>query len=109
MKTKIAALIMSVFSFAVQAAPYVEYKNEYEMKDFNYDKKVDHLRFGYQADSTWGKPYFEIGPMTHGTSWEAGYKFKLDALPRLEFKGKLETKDTGVAKSKFETEIRYTF
>ena len=50
--------------------------------------------------------YFEIGPMTKGHSYEAGYKFKFDAVT---VKGKLETKDTGDAKTKVETEIRFNF
>jgi hypothetical protein len=44
--------------------------------------------------------------MTSGHSYEAGYKFKFNEVV---VKGKLETKDTGEAKTKIETEIRFNF
>ena len=99
-------LIGSVFMFLsldVKAGPYVEYKNEYEMKEWNHTKTTDHLRLGYKGANNF---YFEIGPMTDGHSYEAGYKYKFD---NVTVKGKLETKDTGSAKTKIETEVRYTF
>ena len=85
------------------AGPYAEYKNEYEMRDWNKTKSVEHMRFGYKAENNL---YFEIGPMTSGHSYEAGYKFKFNEVV---VKGKLETKDTGEAKTKIETEIRFNF
>ena len=98
--------IGSVFMFLsldIKAAPYIEYKNEYELKEWNHTKTTDHLRLGYKAKNNM---YFEIGPMTKGHSYEAGYKFKCDAVT---VKGKLETKDTGDAKTKVETEVRFNF
>ena len=104
-KETLVALVFigSVFMFLsldIKAAPYVEYKNEYELKK---EKTTNHLRLGYKAKNNF---YFEIGPMTDGHSYEAGYKFKFDGVT---VKGKLETKDTGSAKTKVETEVRYTF
>ena len=107
-KETIVALVFigSVFMFLsldIKASPYVEYKNEYEMREWNHTKTTNHLRLGYKAKNNF---YFEIGPMTDGHSYEAGYKFKFDGVT---VKGKLETKDTGSAKTKVETEVRYTF
>ena len=104
-KETLVALVFigSVFMFLsldIKAAPYVEYKNEYEL---NKEKTTNHLRLGYKAKNNF---YFEIGAMTKGHSYEAGYKFKFDDVA---VKGKLETKDTGSAKTKIETEVRYTF
>lgn len=99
-------LIGSVFmmlSLDIKASPYMEYKNEYELKEWDHTKTTHHLRLGYKAKNNM---YFEIGPMTKGHSYEAGYKFKTDAVT---VKGKLETKDTGDAKTKVETEIRFNF
>jgi len=89
---------LSFLSYNVNASPYVEYKNE-----MNKEKTTNHLRLGYKGKNNF---YFEIGPMTKGHSYEAGYKFKFDGVT---VKGKLETKDTGSAKTKVETEVRYTF
>jgi K+ transporter len=107
-KETLVALVFigSVFMFLsldIKASPYVEYKNEYEMKEWSHTKTTNHLRLGYKAKNNF---YFEIGPMTDGHSYEAGYKFKFDGVT---VKGKLETKDTGSAKTKIETEVRYTF
>ncbi len=101
-KESIVALVMFL-SLDIKAAPYIEYKNEYELKEWDHTKTTHHLRLGYKAKNNM---YFEIGPMTKGHSYEAGYKFKFDAVT---VKGKLETKDTGSAKTKVETEIRYNF
>ena len=107
-KETLVALVFigSVFMFLsldIKAAPYVEYKNEYELKEWSHTKTTNHLRLGYKEKNNF---YFEIGPMTKGHSYEAGYKFKFDGVT---VKGKLETKDTGSAKTKVETEVRYTF
>ena len=107
-KETLVALVFigSVFMFLsldIKASPYVEYKNEYEMREWNHTKTTNHLRLGYKGANNF---YFEIGPMTKGHSYEAGYKFKFDDVT---IKGKLETKDTGSAKTKVETEVRYTF
>lgn len=106
---KYTLALVALISAPVMANPYVEYKNEYELKDWTHTKTVDHMRFGYQADDTIGRPYFEIGPMTHGYSWEAGYKFNLPH--HLQLKGKVETKDQKdkVPSTKIETELRWTW
>ena len=94
---------MCIVTTTAYAGPYIEYKHEHQHKDWKFDKNTQHLRLGYKAKNNL---YFELGPMTNGYSYEAGYKVKLN---RFTFKGKLETKDTGMAKSKLETEIRYNF
>ena len=91
-------ILLAFLSYNVNASPYVEYKNE-----MNKEKTTNHLRLGYKAKNNF---YFEIGAMTDGHSYEAGYKFKFDDVT---VKGKLETKDAGSAKTKVETEVRYTF
>ena len=53
-KETLVALVFigSVFMFLsldIKAAPYVEYKNEYEMKEWNHTKTTNHLRLGYKA------------------------------------------------------------
>jgi hypothetical protein len=95
--------VFMMLSLDIKAAPYVEWKNEYELKEWTHTKTTNHFRVGYKTDDNL---YFEIGPMTDGHSYEAGYKFKFDAVT---VKGKLETKDTGNTKTKVETEVRYTF
>lgn len=89
--------IISLVSQTAFAAPYIELKDEYELKD--YSKRTDHLRFGYASKHA----YFEIGPMTNGVSWETGFNFKSN---NFSWKTKIETKDE---KSKVETKLRYTF
>ena len=100
---KYMLLVLLIASASVLAQPYVEYKNEYELKEGVHTKTTNHLRLGYKAKN---KLYFEIGSMTKGHSYEAGYKFKKDGVT---VKGKLETKDTGDAKTKVETEVRFNF
>lgn len=90
-------------SIDVFAKPYVEYKNEYSLKEWKHTKTTNHLRVGYKAENNL---YFEVGPMTEGHSYEAGYKFKFNALT---FKGKVETKDAGISDTKVETEVRLNF
>ena len=96
-------MVVAILGSNANAAPYVEYKNEYELKEWSHTKTTNHLRLGYKGANNF---YFEIGPMTKGHSYEAGYKSKFDGVT---VKGKLETKDTGSAKTKVETEVRYTF
>ena len=96
-------MVVAILGSNANAAPYMEYKNEYELKEWDPTKTTNHLRLGYKAKNNM---YFEIGPMTKGHSYEAGYKFKFDAVT---VKGKLETKDTGDAKTKVETEVRFNF
>jgi K+ transporter len=102
LNTRMSTVLLMVSS-SVLAQPYVEYKNEYELKEWDHTKTTHHLRLGYKAKNNL---YFEIGPMTKGHSYETGYKFKFDAVT---LKGKLETKDTGSAKTKVETEVRFNF
>jgi len=110
MKKLLGILLLSSIA-AASADPYVEYKNEIDkldLGDFSYNKSTNFLRLGYQWEEVFAQPYFEIGPMTDGYAWEAGYKIKIKN--NLVWKGKLETKDAnGPSATKLETEIRYTF
>lgn len=103
--------ILCVFAAcSVKAGPYVEIKSEVTYKDFSTTDSVNHTRFGYEKKSLTGnKIYFEGGHMTGGSSWEAGYKTRLSDT--LIVKGKLEGKrERGKeAKTKLETEIRFTW
>lgn len=83
-------------------APYIEYKNEYDVRK---EDQTHHLRFGYKADNNL---YIEAGKMNGGFSSEMGYKQKWQ---NWELKGKFEIKkqDHSNSKSKLETELRYTF
>jgi len=97
-------------AFSVKASPYIEFKSEVTYKDFATTDAVNHTRFGYEKKSLTGSNvYFEAGHMTGGSSWEAGYKTRLSDT--LVIKGKLEGKrERGTeAKTKLETEIRYTW
>ena len=78
MKLKLFLLLIILSSPGpALAGPYAEYKNEYEMRDWNKTKSVEHMRFGYKAENNL---YFEIGPMTSGHSYESGYKFKFNEV-----------------------------
>ncbi len=108
---KLVLGVLLLLSTVAMADPYVEYKNEIDkldLGDFSYNKSTNFLRLGYQWEDVFAKPYIEIGPMTDGYAWEAGYKIKIKN--NLVWKGKLETKDAnGPSATKLETEIRYTF
>ena len=99
---KLYALTLILLSPVVFAAPYVEYKNEYDVAK---ESQTHHLRAGYK---TKGGYYLEAGKMNAGWSSELGYKQKFG---NFELKGKFETKkkDFSKPKSKLETELRYTF
>ena len=86
---KIIILLIGMAS-QLAAAPYIEYKNEVELKYDNYVKK-----------------FIELGVMSeYGKAGEIGYKFNKDSWT---FKGKWELKNHLEHKSKIQTEIRYTF
>lgn len=95
-------LIALLLSSGVHAAPYVEYKNEYDVQK---EMHVNHVRGGYKWDNNF---YVEAGKMTEGWGSEIGYKWKQD---NWELKGKFETKKKNEhsPNSKLETELRYTF
>ena len=94
----IAATIL--FAAAVDANPYVEYKNSTKFTHISDSMKTtEYLRVGYKFEKNY---YVEFGK----DSGEAGYKFKLN--DNLVVKGKIET--TGnFSKHGLETEVRYTF
>ena len=103
-------ILCALAACSAKASPYIEIKSEHVFKDFASTDAVHHTRFGYEKKSLTGnKIYFEGGHMTGGSSWEAGYKTRLSDT--LIVKGKLEGKrERGKeAKTKLETEIRFTW
>lgn len=100
-KLIIAASIVTCLN--VYALPYIEYKNEYDVRKENH---THHIRSGYKWNNNL---YMEAGKMTDGYSSEFGYKWKFE--DNWVVKGKFETKkkDGSKSKSKLETELRYTF
>ena len=103
---KIIILLIGMAS-QLAAAPYIEYKNEVELKYDNYVKNFNHIRTGYQFKMDKGYMFIELGVMSeYGKAGEIGYKFNKD---NWTFKGKWELKNQLEHKSKIQTEIRYTF
>ena len=105
MKLKVI-LLLSMLSSTALAGPYAEYTHEFELKDWvkSHAEATDMMRFGWETENNL---YFEIGPMTHGHSYEAGYQFTFDDIT---MKGAIETEDTnGGSKTKVETVIRFNF
>ena len=96
MKALIA--LMLCLSPAAFAAPYIEYKNSWNIPE---RKDVHNLRLGYKTEKNF---YGEIGPRSNGYAAETGYKIKKGAFT---FKGKWEGSKTDEFKHKLETEIRY--
>ena len=88
----------------LQAAPYIEYKNEVKYLNSSHTSTVNHIIGGYEFKTGNLKLYGEAGYTTEGTSIEVGYKFK--PLKNLTLKGKWEGVDR---EHKLETEVRYTF
>ena len=106
MQRLIFFLIISGSSFLSKANPYIEIKNSIPFIGKYSQSTVTHARLGYKFDNNM---YIEGGPMSHGESYEAGYKFKKG---NWTFKGKWEGSDSSQRekfRSKLETEIRYTF
>ncbi len=86
---------MFVCTSTAHAAPYIEYKNKYDLRI--QESKDNYVRVGYKAKKVYG----EIGK----DSAEIGYKFKKD---NFTIKGKVESTND-FKKTGLETEIRYTF
>ena len=108
MKLKFVLLVVLLTTpFAIlYANPYLELKNTVPFKDHHSGTSTSHLRLGYKFDNNF---YVEGGAMSHGSSYEAGYKFK---KRKWTLKGKWEGSDSSKRdyfKSKIETELRYTF
>jgi hypothetical protein len=98
-------LIMSIPMTAL-ANPYLEFKNVVPFVDTYSQTSISHLRLGYKLKNNL---YVEGGVMSHGTSYEAGYKF---SKGNWTIKGKWEGTDSNqrdTFNSKLETEIRFTF
>ena len=96
MKLKFVLLVVLLTTpFATPYAnPYLELKNTVPFKNHHSETSTSHLR---------------LGAMSHGSSYEAGYKFKKG---KWTLKGKWEGSDSSKRdyfKSKIETELRYTF
>ena len=97
---QVLALAILPFSF-VHSAPYAEYRNDAKFVQSSFDKAVNYLRVGYKFKNNM---YLEVGPRSHGSSAEVGYKFKLSDVWGI--KGKWEAGDTGALDHKLETEVR---
>mgnify|MGYP006970503397 FL=1 len=105
MKLIMTILIMSIPMTAL-ANPYLEFKNVVPFRDTYSQPSMSHLRLGYKLKNNL---YVEGGVMSHGTSYEAGYKF---SKGNWTIKGKWEGTDSNqrdTFNSKLETEIRFTF
>jgi hypothetical protein len=105
MKLIMTILIMSIPMTAL-ANPYLEFKNVVPFVDTYSQTSISHLRLGYKLKNNL---YVEGGVMSHGTSYEAGYKF---SKGNWTIKGKWEGTDSNqrdTFNSKLETEIRFTF
>ena len=105
MKLIMTILMMSIPMTAL-ANPYLEFKNVVPFVDTYSQTSISHLRLGYKLKNNL---YVEGGVMSHGTSYEAGYKF---SRGNWTIKGKWEGTDSNqrdTFRSKLETEIRFTF
>lgn len=105
MKLIMTILMMSIPMTAL-ANPYLEFKNVVPFRDTYSQPSISHLRLGYKLKNNL---YVEGGVMSHGTSYEAGYKF---SKGNWTIKGKWEGTDSNqrnTFNSKLETEIRFTF
>ena len=105
MKLIMTILMMSIPMTAL-ANPYLEFKNVVPFEDTYSQTSTSHLRLGYKLKNNL---YVEGGVMSHGTSYEAGYKF---SRGNWTIKGKWEGMDSNqrdTFNSKLETEIRFTF
>jgi hypothetical protein len=105
MKLIMTILIMSIPMTAL-ANPYLEFKNVVPFVDNYSQTSTSHLRLGYKLKNNL---YVEGGVMSHGTSYEAGYKF---SRGNWTIKGKWEGMDSNqrdTFNSKLQTEIRFTF
>jgi len=101
----IMTILMSIPMTAL-ANPYLEFKNVVPFRDTYSQPSISHLRLGYKLKNNL---YVEGGVMSHGTSYEAGYKFSKGSWT---MKGKWEGTDSNqrnTFNSKLETEIRFTF
>jgi len=101
----IMTILMSIPMIAI-ANPYLEFKNVVPFVDTYSQTSTSHLRLGYKLKNNL---YVEGGVMSHGTSYEAGYKF---SRGNWTIKGKWEGTDSNqrdTFNSKLETEIRFTF
>ena len=105
MKLIMTILMMSIPMTAL-ANPYLEFKNVVPFRDTYSQPSISHLRLGYKLKNNL---HVEGGVMSHGTSYEAGYKF---SKGNWTIKGKWEGTDSNqrdTFNSKLETEIRFTF
>ena len=101
----IMTILMSI-PMTILANPYLEFKNVVPFVDTYSQTSISHLRLGYKLKNNL---YVEGGVMSHGTSYEAGYKF---SRGNWTIKGKWEGTDShqrDTFRSKLETEIRFTF
>ena len=103
---KLLTLLMLTLCSTVQSSnTYLEYKNEKSVLPIVL-KDIHRFRIGETMTYKNLTLYVELGTMTNGYSYETGYKYRVG---NFVFKGKYEEKDSGINKSKLQTEIRYTF
>ena len=107
----IVLAIATVITLGVTAADnYIEYKNEQPILSLSLiptiGDEIHHFRYGKTHTYNGLTLYVEAGHMTNGYSYETGYKYKTG---NWTIKGKYEGKDSGINKSKLQTEVRYTF
>jgi hypothetical protein len=88
-------IFMIAFTSTAHAAPYIEYKNKYDLRV--QQSKDNYVRIGYKTSKLYG----EVGK----DSAEVGYKIKAS---NFTFKGKVESTED-FKKTTLETEVRVTF
>ena len=110
MKLILLAIATVITLGASSADLYIEYKNEQPILSMSLiptiGDEIHHFRLGTTKTYNGLTLYLEGGGMTDGYSYETGYKYKTG---NWTIKGKYEGKDSGVNKSKLQTEVRYTF
>jgi hypothetical protein len=98
-KVLIVPLLLSLSSVAF-SGPYIMSKHELKMKDTNYDKTINHIRFGNSWNLDGLKLYGELGVVEEvrhgsdifdgkaGTSYQFGFSKKI--TDNFSWKGKWE-------------------
>ena len=116
MKFLLIPLLLSLSNIAV-SGPYLMSKHEFKMKDSDYDKTINHIRFGNSWKTEGGlKLYGELGIAesvkngngfgdgTAGTSYEFGFKKKI--TDSFSWKGKWEGMELPNSSNSHKIEIK---
>tara|TARA_X000000368_G_C22508427_1_gene483761 strand:- start:134 stop:502 length:369 start_codon:yes stop_codon:yes gene_type:complete len=109
-------LLLSITNLAL-SGPYIMSKHELKMKDTNYDKTINHIRFGNSWKTESGlKLYGELGIVeevkhgsdifdgTAGTSYQFGFKKKI--TDNFSWKGKWEGTELHDSSNSHKIEIK---